>query len=717
MSNVKEVANINGYPLKDKQSREQIVNIKEQIMNPQLADFVDCEVFAQVIGEKVGFDMTDFGVQSMAIGDNVLCVGITNKNAGTGEQSKLIAYNIATGSVVGYKNNLSIGHCNGMTYCTKDGNFYIACDGGQNGLNKVEVYDKSLNYVKTVNFSSYEYAHPYGIAWYEKTQSFYCIVDEARVAELDYNFKLVKYHIVRNKPHSDLTAQTIFIAEDYLFIIFNDLSHKTGNYNKMIVYNIETMNLYKEQYVMQRLELEQCAYYNNQLYLLFNSQNSGLICKGSLFNDDYTGNYIPKYLFGGSQIAVESKYDEYYMNSTYTDFFVENTEEKPFNKLLVGIGYAVRSTLKEAIRFNVTGDYSTTNIVIKHLPCNLRIEGYGDTKCKIGGVFIQNTGIATIKNLEIVKRSATQSALLGLRNVQYSWIENVDFNGTGEEQDGLWMVSSTAELISCNFKSDVTRNLIHCVLNSYLYINNDDKTKIANTFTGEGGFAVPNNIALSKEISYKNFTKNVELASVIPATTDFDITKIKRSGKYYLQSGGTSKNVPPPLKSGGYVFEVNNNNDVVEYRVRQYDGWKGRGVMTASKNNQRTIKWIGEDYINEQVYCSSVCSDTSAGLHVGTTNLKEATLFGSFKTGTSSVAKDNAIATISSDYYKPLNAECYFIGTSLSDGKSYIFYVAVDKTNNNKITLYPQSTLPASTVFCVTGTYPLADYEFTINEV
>ena len=691
MSKVNEVAIINGYPIKDRKARE-------KIEKPQLADFVDCNIFAQIIGEKVGFNMSGFGVQSIAIGDDVVCVGISSGTAGTGNQSKLITYNLNTGDVIAYKDNQSIGHCNGMTYCNKDGYFYIACGGGKNGLNKVEVYDSALNNIKTIDFSTYAHQMPFGIEWHEKSESFFCCLGDYTIGKYDYDFNQTESYPMIIDPDADVTNQTIFATDDYLFYITNNLANKRGNYNKLTVYNIDSMQVYKKQYVMHRLELEDCAVYNNKLYMLFNSQNSGIICTGSLYNDDTTGNFITKYLFGGSQVATSSAIDDYYIDSTYNDFFVDNTADKPFNKLLVAVGCIIRSTVKEQIYLHIKGDFSDKPINIRHLPCNITIEGYGTTKPKIGGVFLQNIGVAVLRNFETVAPTVTDNKLLALKSVGYAWIDGVDFNGTGKEQDALWLISSTAEIQNSNFNSDVTRNQIHCVLNSYIFIKN------GNTFNGKGGFLLPEKNGFSAEhnVSYTLFNKNsTDDTTVILATQNFDITKIKKSGKYFLQSGSTSINCPDAIKSGGYVFTVKYNNEVIEYDVIQYGGTRFKGVYSPTS---KRIKWLGDFYAT-MAFTGVTDVTSTCNVAVSTTDLKTCQLTGSFKL-MQELTKNQQICTLTqNNFFTPRTTAYYFIGVGVVTGKAYI----LNMYNNS---IYAFSTIPANEDIVVNGTYFLSDIVF-----
>lgn len=690
MSNTKEVANINGYRIKDSVARE-------KIDKPQLADFVDCDVFAQIIGEKVGFNMTGFGVQSIAIGGDILCVGISHGDEGTGSQSKLITYNINTGSVVAYADNLSIGHCNGMTYCNKDGYFYIACGGGHNGLNKIEVYDSLLTHIKTINFATYEYDNPFGIEWHEKTQSFYCCLTGDVIGKFDYNFNPVDYYHMAKTTDSDITYQTIFATDDYLFMIYNNLANKRGNYNKMDVYHINTMKLYKKQYVMHGLELEDCAMYNGNVYMLFNSQNSGLICKGSLYNDEYTGNFIAKYLFGGSKISTSSTSDDYYIDSTYKEFFVDNTAERPYNRLLVAIGSAIRSTYKERLSFYLKGDFSDKPINIKHLPCALNIEGYGDVKPKIGGMFLQNIGLTTLRNFEVVTRSPVENKLIALKSVGYAWLDEIDFNGTGTEQDALWLLSSTAQVLNSKFNSDVTRNLVHCAENSYIIMTS------TNTFSGEGGIFIPEIGKIPSSIAYERSTINDNDVTVIPETQNFDITKITRSGKYYLSGGSTSINCPEGLKSGGYVFTVNHINSVVVYDVEQYSTNKYRGVYSI---NEGRIKWYGEFYVNAGVdFVSTVVSGSN--INIATNDLKFAHIFGVVQF-TQSISSGASVGTVKAgNYIIGRNINYYFHGIGKDTGKGYVFRI-----NNNNIVA--MSNITSTEIIYVDGVYAMDDIVFTV---
>ena len=691
MSNTKEVANINGYRIKDSVSRE-------KINKTPLADFVDCDVFAQAIGEKVGFNMSGFGAQSIAIGGDAVCVGFSSGEEGTGSNSKLITYNINTGSVIAYADNLSIGHCNGMTYCDKDGYFYIACDGGHNGLNKIEVYDSLLTHIKTINFATYEYEKPYGIEWHEKSQSFYCCLTGNIIGKFDYNFNPIKYYTMSDRPDKDITPQTIFIDGDYLFMIFNNLANARGNYNKMDVYHIDTMKFYKKQYVMHSLELEDCAIHNGQLYMLFNSQNAGLICKGSLYNNEYAGNYISKYFFGGSKVPTSSISDDYYIDSAYKEFFVDNTAERPYNKLLVAIGSAIRSTYKEKLTFYIKGDFSDKPINIKHLPCSITVEGYGDTKPKIGGVYLQNVGVATLRNFEVVTRSPADNKLIALKCVNYAWIESVDFNGTGTEQDALWMISSTCQILSSNFKSNVTRNLVHCTENSTIIVTS------TNTFTGEGGMFIPENCKMPSSVAVERSTSNFDDVTVIPATQNFDITKIRRSGRYSLSSGSTSINCPEALKSGGYVFNVNYINSVIEYEVTQYNTFKFKGVYSVNENK---IRWLGDFYATTTTDFESYCH-TASGINVATTDLKIVDIFGGFQL-TQAITAGSVIGTLKTSNYIPGRAiNYYFHGISKQTGKGYILRI-----NNNVI--YAFTDVPANEYIYVKGTYFLEDIIFVVN--
>lgn len=658
---VKEFSDINGYHVKDKKARKKIENI-------QLADFVDCKVFAQIIGEKVGFNMSGYGVQGFAIGNNILCVGITSSSAGTGNLSKLITYDITDGRIIAYLDNQSIGHANGITYCSKDGLFYIACSGGQNGLNKVEVYDHMLTHIKSIGFDSKEHQKPWGIAWSDEKQSFYCNVTNNRIVQYDYDFNPVNVYTLENQTDVDLTAQSIFVAGDYLYSIWNRLDNAEGNYNKLDVYHIDTMKYYKKQLVMSHLELESCCEYKGELYLMFNSSNAGLVCKGSLYEDINIGNYIPKYLFGGSRVSTTSNADSYYCDSNYMDFLVENTSEKPFNRLYHVMNYIINSTFKEKINIYLAGDFSKYNVNIKHLPISIVIEGYKDTKPKIGGVYLQSVGVATIRNIEIVKKSDVRNALLTLKGVNYTWIDGIDFNGVGTEEDALCMFSSYATIMNSNFISDVTRHIIHCVENSEILISS------GNTFTGGGVFNIPENCRLPYQFSVDKCGTDIDaIISIIAPTKNFDITKIRRSGKYRIEGSSnttSSVKVPPELSTGGYTFTVKHINGVVVYEVVKYAGIRYIGTMSTSDG---VIKWVSHSSTSVKAVKNADVMVNDGGIYLCTTDNQIGIIFGSFRP-TKAIATGTLLCTFNSDTMKFKSGKTYINGVSMS-GKSYSAYL------------------------------------------
>lgn len=694
MSNVQEFTTLNGYRVKDPVSREKVEKV-------HLADFVDCKAFAQVIGEKVGLDVSGFGVQGFAIGNDVLCVAFTHSNEGTGNLSKLITYNIKDGRVIAYLDNQSIGHGNGITYCTKDGLFYIACGGGHNGLNKIEVYDNMLNHIRSIGFDTKEHQNPWCLAWSEEKESFYVGVTGGKIVQYDYDFKPVNVYSMGEQTDPEITPQSIFIAGGYLFAIYNNLANTVGRYNKLDVYHLDTMKYYKKQLVMSHLELESCCEYNGELYLMFNSMNAGLICKGSLYEDINIGNYVPKFFFGGSRVATSSISDNYYVNTDYKDFFVENTPEKPFSRLWHVLNYIYTTTQVERISIYLSGDFSAYNINIKRLPCSLLIEGYTEEPPTIGGVFLQNIGVATLRNLNIVKRSDPQNALVTLKSVDYAWLDGVDFNGKGTENDGLFMVSSTAQLLNCNFNSKVIRNLIHCVENSYILFQD------SNTFTGSGGFMVPDMCHLPYQFPIEKVVLDVDDVSVIKATKNFDITKIRRSGKYRIEGDDnttSSINVPPIISTGGYTFTVNNVNHLITYDVKRYNNSQYIGIYNLSTNK---ISWkcctpyVSSSTLNSEfVIAGSLTMDTpdmKYGFILGSVQFKEDV----------AINKDTLVATFDSTVL-PYNTvgKTYILGVA-STGKAYAFYLIDNK-------LYTWSAISEAGYIEITGTIKMADISFTV---
>lgn len=636
--------------------------VRQFLFETPLAEYTDASVFAQIILDKY-IDMSNRGVQGFAIGNvsgaNVLmvaCIGSENPSLGM-----LVTYNLNTGELLNYKINLPIGHANGITFCTNDGYFYIACAGGQNGVNKIAVYDHNIEHIKDIAGSTLATGSPYGIAWDDKTEYFYLALGSNTIGCFDYNWKQIRLGQFVSQNDTNYVAQSLWTDGRYLYFITNNLTSGDANYNKFDIYNLADLSFYRKQYVLTYGELESCCWFNGELYLLHNVDHSGLLYRGCHLQTQRVYEYERNQKIGSNRISLSDTIKDYWHDSTYSGFYVRNTQQYPFNKFYAMTNYSytnqygrMRWNIRGIIphNINVKRHYQALNILGRDYP-----ENGEQVQTKVGGVYFRNIENVTLTNVEITKRNDVRNTLLSIDYCTYAYLTNVTFNGEGTEQDALAMTASNVNSQGSNFISNVTRDVIHSVEGSSLVIGGTS-ISARGLFTGTNDTMIPYG---SPQVFFNNAMPYQ--VTVLKTTQNFDITTFRRNGLYRIEGTDTTWiNVPPDISKGNNTFEVINrtgNNlsgdkSVVEYIVTKPNGAKWRGILSTNG----TIIWL-QDYNVSVPMTLNPDFVESGEVYFSTTNGKNAYIYGSILLK-ADVSTGDVIATLNDSRY-PARYNRYFM--------------------------------------------------------
>lgn len=560
---------------------EEIYNVNYKTSISQL---IDLKIFAQLIPN---IDLTGFYFSGFAIGNDLLLVAVNDGiNTNTG---KIFLYNITSGLVVDYLENQPIGHANDITFCNDDNYFYVACGGGNNSLNKICIYgveNNELVFIRDIDVSEFNNGTIFGIAYDYDNKNFITLQNN-NIIKYDSTFENVidtKELISQNVEYAQ---QSIFYFNNYIGNIINTDNELDiyCNFNKIDIYNTN-LDYVQSSKIMQTGEIESGFYYNNELYLLLQTQNQGILYKGNFIQNNKTYNIINQNLIYNNRFPFTGNNDIYYVDSTYKGFFVDGSSVKPFNNLRVALRN-IRNT-RNITTLYLTGDFSDVEISIggRTFTNHLEIRGTDNSNyTKIGGLNLNCLPYLVLTNLEITKSTSAINYLINLESVQYAYISNIKFKGQGTENAGLRGINSTINLSNCIFDSNF--------VDYNIYLSEDSSLQTSGTFeinNNKGNQFSIINKHLWYQIPTSQLTNNnAWKTNILGGNITFNIKDIKLDGDYRVEGGNTCSDAPSGYTDNAFRLNVQNISNSIIYKLIPYHENKlFIGVLAESQSN---ITW------------------------------------------------------------------------------------------------------------------------------
>lgn len=553
--------------------------IKELTRNP-LRQILDTQLFGQIFPEDI--DTSNNGCQSFAIGNNVV-MSCWSHNTDS-DKSIIVTHNLTTGEQIDAINQLTLGHCNDITYCNNDGYFYIACGGGSNGLPKVVVVDSELNIIQEINFTNIETGAPYGIAYNSILNKFYILGSANNIYQMNYELTEVENSEELITQNRTTVQQGIFTDNKYIYNIKN-LTNAFGiyaNYNKIDVYDLD-LNYYMSQYIPIFSELEAGCFYENELYLMKFSDKKGIIYKSETKNNSHVYDYINNNLFFSNIFNIYGDPNVIYVDSTYTNLLSDGSEEKPFSSLAIALTNLYNCGSK--VQVYLKGDFTGTNILVQKFDGELSFIGSG-SQIKIGGVGVHNCTKLILNNLELTQRNDFDNNLLSTRDCKGVNLADIKFNGDGTEQRAINSENSNYIIGNVNFASAVTTNIMAFYNGSYCRFTGS--VTIADTSHPPYFSTQDNGLWYRPPISMLDCDEAWR-TTVLGGGITFNLKDITKNGNYRVEGGNTVSDAPGSLQTNGIKFNVNNIGTGIIYQVTDYNC----SVLYVGVKplNSSTIKW------------------------------------------------------------------------------------------------------------------------------
>ena len=535
--------------------------IQLKVENP-LRDIMDTKIFGQILPQTV--DITNNGCQTFAIGNNVV-ISCWSHNTDS-DKSILVSHNITTGEQISYANNLTLGHCNDITYCEKDGYFYIACGGGSNGLPKVVIIDSSLNIISEVDFTNIQTGSPYGIAYNNNLEKFYILAGTNSIYQMNYNLTEVENSEELVAQNRTTVQQGIFTDNKYIYNIKN-LTNNFGfyaNYNKIDVYDLD-LKYFTTIYIPIFSEVEAGCFYNNELYLMKYSDNRGIIYKSGTKKNQNVYDYINNNLFFSNIFPIYGTPNIIYVDSTYTNLLSDGTENKPFSSLPIAMTNLYNCGSRVIV--NLIGDFSNSNILIQKFDGEISFVGL-NSQVKVGGIGVHNCTKLILNNLELTQRNDFDNNLLSTRDCKGVNIADIKFNGSGTEQRAINSENSNYIIGNVNFASAVTTNIVAFYNGSYCRFTGS--VTIADTSHSPYFSTQDNQLWYRPPISMLACDESWR-TTVLGGGITFNLKDITKNGNYRVEGGNTVSDAPDSLQTNGIKFSVNNIGTGIIYTVTDYN--------------------------------------------------------------------------------------------------------------------------------------------------
>lgn len=564
--------------------------VAEKIIESQdmsFAQLVDTEIYAQLKPRNV--DVTQHGCQSFAIGNGVIvsCWTAYPTIDDSGNHGILVSQNFTTGEQLALKTNQSIGHGNDITYCSKDGYFYIPCGGGYNPLQKIKVVDNMLNTIREIDTTGTPLQDVYGLAYNEIEDVFYCFARNYELFKVSYDFTNILK--TANTVSSNIGGQGIFFDGKYISVIVNieNPIYSYAPYNKIDVYDIN-LEYVCSQKIMEVNEFTDGCYYNNNLYLLKWYNHVPLIYKGTQFLNDKNYKFIDNNLIMGNAFPTYGSYYDIYINKNYDGFLVDGSQEKPFNDILCGLTNI--KNMFSRINVYIQGDFSNNGVNIQKFDKELNFIGtVSGTKTKIKGFGIKNCTQVAINNFEIVGASDMSNNQIAIYNTNSITLSNIKFNGTTNEGTTIYAINSNIIIgESVEFAKDVTNNLFNIFTGSTIHFQN------APTITGNITHAPviwgeKYNLFYRPPVSF--LTQSNDFTTIIlGGVASISIANITKEGNYRVEGGTAVTDAPSDLQASnsGVKFTVKNIGGVLFVILSNY---AGTSLYIGTKNTSNNMTW------------------------------------------------------------------------------------------------------------------------------
>jgi hypothetical protein len=561
--------------------------IIENIVTP-FAQLIDTSIFAQLIPQNI--NVSQHGCQSFAIGNGIMvtCWTAYQGDDNGANRGILIATNITTGSQIAVKTNQSIGHCNDITYCEKDGYFYIACGGGYNPLEKIVVIDINLNIIREIDMTNTDVADPFGIAYNYNKDVFYIRGANYDLFEMDYNLDRILKRKATVTQNVQSESQGLIFDGKNLSVItaITNTINPISNYNKLDVYS-QDLEYICSQKIFELNEIGDGCYYNGELYLMKWFNHIPLFYKASQYINEKTYNKINEDIIMGNAFSNYGAFYNIYINKDYTGFFVDGTQNYPYNDILCAL-INIKNMFSR-VNIYIQGDFSDRGINIQKSDKELNFIGtLSSVKTKIKGFGFRNCKSITIDNFEIVGSSDMSNNQIAIYNTTSVDIKNTSFNGTGNELTTIFATSSNVILESgCSFNQEVVNNIFNIVngatikFNGTPSISNVTKAPVIHQ-SNFGLWYRPPVSFLTQNTDYKT--------TILGGVTSLNIANISREGAYRVEGGTAVLDAPSGFQASnsGVKFFVKNIGNVLYYLLSSY---AGDHLFIGTKNTTNHVTW------------------------------------------------------------------------------------------------------------------------------
>ena len=524
-----------------------------------LSQIIDTSIYAQIYTADI-----NKGANGLAFANGyVYACGSNGSNSNSGF---IVKINLTTGERTALQNNLNIGHANDITYCDKDGYLYIACSGGSNGLPQISVYNTDLQFIKNIDFTNIGSGTAWGIAYNSSKDVFY-VLSEGQILEMNYALDTV----INTKNMETIDVQTVgqslYCDDNYIFYIYNiemNVNSRTSLANRIDVYETNSLQYVTSQKVSIIGEIESGFIYNGYTYFMRLSQNMGVIYKASNYENNKLLNFVQNNIFLNKDFPVFGQDNAIYVNSTYTNFYADGTQNKPFNNLWIAqaLIYDIPSN---NLTFYLTGDFTNFDFVVRSYKQNLKIIGSSDTLTKVGGLNLNSAENIRIENIEAVKRSGAYNYLIASTNVKFLELVNVKLNGQGTEEGGVYAKNTFVYTNGLTVSNSFSNNgqLFKLVDSSNLYMTGSYTSSVSNagiTANTNGIVHLPYRFPLNIASYSEDWNTNI-----IGGGVTFYLKDIKLCGKYRIEGGNTCQDAPSGYSDNNAKFIVDNVSDIFIY--------------------------------------------------------------------------------------------------------------------------------------------------------
>ena len=506
-------------------------------------------------------------------------------------------------SVDNYTMNVAgLGHCNCMTYCTADKLVYIACGGGDNGIAKIVGFDpltftieKTYDYTDDVNLQSCT-----NICWDESNGVFY-VIERGNIFVYDENFTLLRQNATNLgvEFRGNVTGQSSFTDGRFIYTIV-----QVGNpadVNVLIMHNCNNLSFYKMTNLMIKGEVEGGCFFDG-MYLVNRSANrNSLVYRIYPFADNHVGNYTYR---NGTRTALiaraeQSTSNDLYCDSDYFGFRVDgDSETYPYNSVYNMLDNAFYNMDSMRIDFHVAGIQPHMFNIKKFT--TMRIDGYtgyGEAG-SLPGIYIRNGLDLIINGIKVHSSNGLNDSYVSIMDVNNFYMAGVTIEGGDGAEYLLRYPASNGEFTNCKFLATYTGNAIEGTTGGNVVCGTGNQF-IENSTTGAFDIYVNRNTVLPRGTNFdvRFYERNTAYDVVtISNPSDFDISKIRRSGIYrIIGSDATFINAPEAV-TDNFGFQCTNIGganigDESTHHLLIYDVLTNAGVYYKVVMRDTSLTW------------------------------------------------------------------------------------------------------------------------------